>query len=346
MHTEELSACCRYDQIVSLSQQRDFESLNRVLLSIVKESYGEHDVSLFVATDGVRAASETIELMPFECCDEEGGDGCSKLGESQPINELFSDLPTSFESGKPVIYPRSGGCRWCTVFPLLEGHTLTGVLLVEGRTALPTSPYMAAITSIYANQNFLLRNCSHDALTGLYNREAFGKMMYRINGGGGDGESHRRRSEEVSWCFALFDIDHFKRVNDQFGHVFGDEVLLRFSQTMAESFRQDDLLFRYGGEEFAVALKNINLDIAAGVLERFRSRVETTLFPGVGRVTVSIGYTDLSVGEVIPTIVERADKALYHSKENGRNQTNCYDHLLELGVFESADADSGSIELF
>jgi diguanylate cyclase (GGDEF)-like protein len=130
----------------------------------------------------------------------------------------------------------------------------------------------------------------------------------------------------------VVDIDHFKRVNDSFGHLFGDEVLLRMGELMRKTFRGGDRLFRFGGEEFVVILNAADETLAATSFNRFRASVEKHEFPQVGQVTCSIGFTAVSNMDVPTDVVGRADEALYFAKENGRNQVCCYERLVAEGA--------------
>ncbi len=123
-------------------------------------------------------------------------------------------------------------------------------------------------------------------------------------------------------------------------------MLTLFARLMTQSFRHEDLLFRYGGEEFAVVLANADLEIAASALERFRRTVEAYAFPQIGHKTVSIGFTALSAEHGAEKAVMCADKALYFSKENGRNQTRCYETPVAEGKLEPVALAKGEIELF
>jgi diguanylate cyclase (GGDEF)-like protein len=141
------------------------------------------------------------------------------------------------------------------------------------------------------------------------------------------------------------DIDHFKQVNDEYGHLYGDEVLLLFSRLMTKSFRHYDLLFRYGGEEFVVVLNNTDLETALTILERFRITIENYNFPQIGRKTISIGVTEISDQTMLSNVIDRADKALYYAKKNGRNQVCCYEKLVGAGLISNKTATE-DIELF
>lgn len=144
----------------------------------------------------------------------------------------------------------------------------------------------------------------------------------------------------------MLDIDHFKKVNDNFGHVYGDEVLLVFSQKMREVFRKEDILFRFGGEEFVVILEPCSLNNAKIALERYRKVIAEHEFPQVGRVTVSIGFSKIPHEDYPLDVLNQADKALYYVKNAGRNQALNYEELVEQGKIKHKEYSSGEIELF
>lgn len=125
------------------------------------------------------------------------------------------------------------------------------------------------------------------------------------------------------------DIDHFKRVNDNYGHDVGDVVIKQFAALMQKCAREQDLVCRSGGEEFLIFLPHVDLDVAYKIAERLRVSIESYDFEQVGKVTTSIGisrWPDFS--DDIDTVLKQADRALYSAKEAGRNRT----HLVELAV--------------
>lgn len=194
-----------------------------------------------------------------------------------------------------------------------------------------------------ANSQFLLLDKNdHDALTGLLNRRAFEERLTQLV----TSRRHRNRDKHLGYYFALLDIDFFKRVNDTYGHLYGDEVLILFAGIMEKVFRHEDMMFRYGGEEFAVVLNNVDIAMADNILNRFRQRVSEFDFPQVGQVTVSIGFTVITDIPNTADIIAHADKALYYSKDNGRNQVHAYESLLKQGKITSTTRDSNDIELF
>ena len=126
----------------------------------------------------------------------------------------------------------------------------------------------------------------------------------------------------------------------------GDETLVLFAQTIRSILRQEDLFFRYGGEEFVVLVKDVEHEQALQVLERCRIAIESRRFPQVGRVTVSIGFADLDENFHPIENLSKADKALYFIKRNGRNQVLSYEKLLEEGLLEPIPFKEGAFDFW
>ncbi len=201
------------------------------------------------------------------------------------------------------------------------------------------------LLQIYQNFTELINDNECDTLTGLLNRKTF---EYKINKTLTQMQSSAKRKADNPTQFyflAIFDIDHFKRVNDEFGHLIGDEVLLLFSQLMRQSFRETDPLFRFGGEEFVGVFECSNPDDIKKILERFRQKVESFSFPQVGKVTVSSGFTEILDFDTSSQLIDRADSALYFAKNNGRNQIAFYEQLIVEGLLEETRKE-GDIEFF
>lgn len=130
------------------------------------------------------------------------------------------------------------------------------------------------------------------------------------------------RSRRTGHCFAVFmiDCDHFKSVNDTYGHQTGDILLIQLAKIIKESIRATDIPGRWGGEEFLVILPDTNVESAALVADKLRKAIENYIFPVVGRKTVSIGVASLSEEEDVKALIGKADDALYRAKFNGRNR--------------------------
>lgn len=153
-----------------------------------------------------------------------------------------------------------------------------------------------------------------DELTGLINRRQMTELMGL--------ELRRCLRSGRSLLLAQLDIDHFKAINDQHGHAAGDQALQLFANVAVSELRSEDVLCRWGGEEFVLLLCDTALADAATLLDRVRKRLEHTPIPlrqGEVRITVSIGWTAHQVGETLETTLARADSALYEAKRQGRN---------------------------
>ena len=120
--------------------------------------------------------------------------------------------------------------------------------------------------------------------------------------------------------FMIFDIDHFKEVNDTYGHLVGDEVLVNLAKLVQSMIRNTDSLVRWGGEEFVILSDETSIQNAAFLAEKLRKAIESTALISQQQVTCSFGVTEMVPGEDPKSLIARADKALYTSKEGGRNR--------------------------
>jgi diguanylate cyclase (GGDEF)-like protein len=238
-------------------------------------------------------------------------------------------------------------------FPLVADGEPTGVIELHTAAELSSDELrlIASILRVYRNFEALLDYSERDTLTGLLNRKTFDESFLRI-------ATHtappplalpaavvgRQGPAGSSWL-GVIDIDHFKSVNDNYGHLIGDEVLLLLSRLMRGSFRFHDHLYRFGGEEFVVLMRCAHAAAAAAALERLRTTVREYVFPQVGRITISVGFTELRAGDSPAAAFERADKAVYYAKQHGRDQVCDYAALVAQGQLAEESRDS-DVELF
>jgi diguanylate cyclase (GGDEF)-like protein len=175
------------------------------------------------------------------------------------------------------------------------------------------------ITSSKKYENYLIEKSMRDSLTGLLNREGYLKQGQKMIDQIG-------KDIDIVSCI-LLDIDWFKKINDQYGHPAGDEVLRLFSKELLRLSRRDDLVARIGGEEFFIILPNLKKEDAYMVAERLRTNCEKDVFKVDGesiQFTISLGVTDSSEEPTLSTMYKFADEALYKSKNAGRNQTTMH----------------------
>ena len=155
-----------------------------------------------------------------------------------------------------------------------------------------------------------------DSLTGLLNRRSFEHRVAAI------------RREERNVVIAMADLDHFKLLNDSYGHETGDRALRLFAQVLRESLRAQDLVCRHGGEEFSIAIPDCGIETAREIFDASRIRLEAAMtVAGLPKFTVSFGVVEADPKDDLPTTISRADAALFQAKREGRDRVIVLDAL-------------------
>ena len=343
------------NQLALLTTVRDFELLELGLLKALEDMLKLRSIKLLTLYE----YENRYEMRGY--VRNTWGDSVeyAETGVLQPLPpslsvDIWGAIEQARESRRWVAVMGDADCS--TVYPLVAKDMILGFVLVAESTQPTAFEYqlIEGVLKVFHNYYTLLEESQRDKLTGLLNRKTFDEKIGRILGLISEetvtylGASDRRRHQEgpMTFWLAVMDIDHFKRVNDTFGHIYGDEVLLLMSQIMKRSFRATDLLFRFGGEEFIMVVASEEKSGAHRALERFRSSVERFEFPQVGQVTVSIGAVKVGK-EVVPAeLVGHADQALYYAKRNGRNQIAFFEDLEAEGKITGPTAEKGSVDLF
>lgn len=168
------------------------------------------------------------------------------------------------------------------------------------------------VTALEERSREFETRANYDALTRIFNRRRFLELLEHGI------DNAIRLNHELSIVF--FDIDHFKKINDTFGHNIGDDVLRGLASLVSGTIRRSDIFARWGGEEFLILLESTVLENAARMAEKLRKTIMEYEFPEVRQVTCSFGVTSYSPGEKGETFISRADSALYKAKESGRNR--------------------------
>jgi diguanylate cyclase (GGDEF)-like protein len=210
---------------------------------------------------------------------------------------------------------------------------------LEGAIDADEANALCGFASIASRYYDRLVDAETDPLTRLGNRRVFHARV--------DSGMRRWITPGRLYFLAVIDIDRFKRINDTFGHLYGDEILVHFANLMRNTFRAGDQAYRFGGEEFVLVYGADSERSGEQVLERFRAAVESYAFPGVGQVTVSIGFARMpDAATPSTTLIERADQALYYAKENGRNRVCGWDALQAAGKLPAKVAANKEVTLF
>jgi diguanylate cyclase (GGDEF)-like protein len=336
------------ESIIHFTGERDKKSLIRVLVEVLSDLIDfEALIFLRVPNDATSTYLESAASIPerahldkLTCIADEYGNQHVKLDESTSL---------CVSSREIVTQPHGTATR--IVFPVVVNNAVTGVLDIYGHQHTATSEKLIrSFIRIYSNFLAIIDDNEHDTLTGLLNRKTFDAQLTElisdmdIKHSSFKGDKRRSDNKHAYHWIGILDIDHFKAINDNFGHVYGDEVLLLFSDLVKKSFRSQDLLFRYGGEEFVVVLTPCLETDAIVIFDRFRKQLESYDFPQVGKVTVSIGIAKLDSPDHT-NVLEHADQSLYYAKEHGRNQVRNYHDLIKEGLLKARNYD-GDIELF
>jgi diguanylate cyclase (GGDEF)-like protein len=323
--------------------QRDRNQLDLATVRLLSQFFRAYSVTLYHLLEH----EGSVRLVKRAATTREGGEEFPAPFSDPASLPMLSEVPVCHDCTTldRVVEGITGEGRLLTAFPLHAKATVLGAVIVESAESLPVPhiDLIHGILRIVENHVALLDYGERDTLTGLLNRKTFDAYFDQVR---------RRVSStqatdsvmEPSWL-ALVDIDHFKSINDRHGHLFGDEVLLLVSQLMTLNFRGADHIFRFGGEEFLIVLDHASEIGAHIALDRLRGAIEAHRFPQIGRVTVSLGYTQIRPEDVGTICVERADNALYYAKAHGRNCLQNYESLIRSGALISK-SDTATIELF
>ncbi|MGJ8668557.1 MAG: GGDEF domain-containing protein [Oceanococcus sp.] len=228
-------------------------------------------------------------------------------------------------------------------FPICVERKVLEVIEVRRSPLLSNNrESMSHVLAIYSNFVRILHFQELDALTGALNRGAFDNKISITT------QAMRQKTDfspdPAHWWLFMVDVDHFKRINDNFGHLIGDEVLLLITRIMQATVRAVDTVYRYGGEEFAILVSPCKRVDASNLAERMRSKIASAHFPQIEHITVSIGMAPIDRFDHAANIIGRADQALYKAKREGRNRV-CM-HQESITSLHPGLQAPGALELF
>lgn len=345
------------DSVASLIDIRDKDDLEITLAGVmfdllevsslvlwrVAERNGEVRLSQRIRLNAPNPATRTLEpAFPHK---------------EQSLLEARMELRSAYETKLRARGPVTRDGSSCDVFPVVDAREVVCLLELEGLSVLREEQerLVFGLLRIYRSHLGLLDYSDTDELTGLSNRRPYDETFRRVAssepgalpaGAMGAMERGDPAGTGSQAQIAVADIDFFKRINDRFGHPYGDEVLVLLARIMRDCFRDCDRLFRFGGEEFVIILAGADPDQAELILEKFRRSVEDHCFPQVGHVTISIGMTSIGPGDTGADAFGRADAALYVAKHRGRNQVRRYELLVAEGALAAKSRVAQDIEVF
>lgn len=200
------------------------------------------------------------------------------------------------------------------IFELM--FSISGLLLLTAGLISWSKDYQVLIDQLDSNVTRFRMMSERDSLTGLFNRSQFESTLNHL------------LEQEAPFSLLLIDLDHFKQVNDNYGHPVGDTVIEHTAKILQRNLRKEDYAFRLGGEEFALLLPEVSMDLAQRLATERLTAIRSNTFvthDGMGfNVTTSIGIGQREPGDTASTLYRRTDAALYQAKEKGRNQVAIY----------------------
>jgi diguanylate cyclase (GGDEF)-like protein len=340
-----------FDSAVRITEMRNKKSLEKALLATLSDFIIFDTLFLLRVPDNPE--NEYLEIaqsLPESAIQDKLKPIFHEYGDQRI--EIDTETSLCIKKGETILGNQGADER--TLVPIIVNNVVSGILDIYGYSSTASSDkLLQGFTRIYSNFQAIINDNEHDTLTGLLNRKTFDIQLSELIANSpsmqdtslSTTEERRISADNTCHWIGILDIDYFKRINDNFGHVYGDEVLLLFSDLMRKAFRSSDLLFRYGGEEFVVALAPTTEEDAFNIFDRFREKLAAFVFPQVGQITVSIGMVKVQKLEHAATLLEHADKALYYAKENGRNQVRNYHELIKNQQLKEHKVNS-EIELF
>lgn len=338
------------DQLAELTKYRDRDLLDVTLASAFRDLLRPKSVAVYRKV-GDPANERWMTRARFGPSDA--------VATADPMWASLASLPPLAAhpgrcealSGNIVLELHADACT--TIFPLATDREVVGVLEVESDAALDPEAQriVCSILNVYRNFESLLDYSERDTLTGLLNRKTFDETFLKIvtstpKKAPVAADERRALDADAPYWVGMIDIDFFKSVNDRYGHLIGDEVLLLQSRLMRSSFRYYDRLYRFGGEEFVVLMRCISEADAASVFERLRRNTAAYVFPQAGQVTISVGFTQVKPGDSPSAALGRADQSVYYAKGHGRNQVCGYADLLARGEIRDMSQQVGEVDLF
>ncbi|RPH46061.1 MAG: sensor domain-containing diguanylate cyclase [Burkholderiales bacterium] len=339
------------ETVADLTAERDRDSLEGSVAQLLRAQLGASSVTymrLVAGEDGAR-------LWPVLRATADGTQRLRETGDPRLLPAVSGSHARCLDERAALRLSTRDAPRCGYLFPVLSEREPIGLIEAVGVDAMLPPEREAAVANllrIYRNHLALLDYGEHDTLTSLRNRRTFDADFSRmlreqavVDAPADVDESRTPAPQDAPHWLAVVDVDRFKRINDEYGHLYGDEVLLLLAQMMRAQFRPIDRLYRFGGEEFVVVLSRTAIDVARSPLERLRASVEARTFSRVGRVTVSIGYTRIGPLDDTAGAFGRADAALYHAKETGRNQVLGWEALVAAGHLAPKSNDA-ELELF
>jgi diguanylate cyclase (GGDEF)-like protein len=266
--------------------------------------------------------------------------------------DIQGQIFTAIRTREIEIYSPTKG-EYRVIYPVSNKDDEIIAILIQNTDATNTDKQrlIQGLLRIYTNYLGLIEQTKRDKLTGLLNRETLTNEITQLlikNSAQNQPPSkqqspyendQRKNNDQTAHWLGIIDIDHFKSVNDTYGHLYGDEILILVARSIESCIRDDDLAFRFGGEEFVVLLKAQDIEAAQMAFNRMRKTIASHTFAKIKTLTASIGITQITNQMGAIDVLGGADQALYYAKENGRNKVCTYEQLVDESLIQESVED-------
>jgi len=315
----------------SITRQTNIRDAVSALNSLFTNNFSDVSLVVYEIQSTRMDNSKTQRLICLDCLSQAAP---IYLGEDKRLFQAYTE--------KEELYLQDDNRKSSIILPVVLYDKSVSHLITVKHNYIDTSAseLLVGLLQIFSDVFRSLHEKGYDPLTRILNRQAFDQVA-------SDLAYAKANEDDIPFnAIAMLDIDKFKSINDKYGHAIGDETLVLFAQTIRAVLRQEDLFFRYGGEEFVILVKEVHIEQAYSVLERCREAIESRRFPQVGTITVSIGFADLNEKSHPVENLSKADKALYHIKNNGRNQVCSYEELLANNLLTAVESIEGEVDFW
>lgn len=246
-----------------------------------------------------------------------------KLMMEKEVQEVYLSFKTKFEEARPVMFNaevvESDEAIYCYIIPVAQRAEYTKEIRTINKKLEETVKEKTRLHEELLTMNKRLKyHAERDSLTSLYNRRMFLKKLTQLH------EEFEKVNQLFSIC--ILDVDHFKQVNDRYGHLTGDQVLIGLANEMTDFLDSKCTLARFGGEEFIILFPGYNQQDAYKLANQFREHVRQQSWDGVA-ITISMGISEAAPSRSVTDIVAGADMALYKAKNEGRDRVICEEEI-------------------
>ncbi|MBF0265638.1 MAG: GGDEF domain-containing protein [Gammaproteobacteria bacterium] len=349
------------DSLAEVTSYLDKDIIERSLLQTLTEYADSKELRLYRVIEN--DANVGLALMAYS----KGKviDTLDNEIRNQTLPDRFNEkIQEAIDENIPtIVMPNESDKQYHIIFPASNRSKSVFAVLIQSNDKINyrNQQLIHAMLKVYSNYLELIDKSCRDKLTQLLNRETLDSEITRILIRNNSTESNilkypdyspedkRKSLKNSTFWLGVVDIDHFKSINDNFGHLYGDDILILVARLMEKSIRDYDSCFRYGGEEFVIIMLANEQQTAKDGFERIRKEIFNHSYADLASLSVSIGYTQITNQLYPADVIEQADNALYYAKEHGRNQVQYYQELVDKNEIEANDdekIEAGDIDFF